>query len=169
MAEIGPEQDSESKIWRLTGVGFEVLILVVVVLTDPFRGIGAWRNSAKTQQSGHLTRSGPEVKNGRSAEDGAPERLWCGTVKEEVSHILQRVSAGAAWRIPFYSALVREQKKAVIMAAKSRQFTADKTGKSQFLGGNRRNLAGEGVVRKISSLQRVASVSNLCNSRNLRE
>jgi len=46
---------------------------------------------------GHAPRSGPEVKDGRSgAEDGAPERLGCGTVKEEVSQILQRVSAGAA-------------------------------------------------------------------------
>jgi len=36
-------------------------------------------------------------KNGRSgAEDGAPERLGCGTVEEEVSQILQKVSAGAA-------------------------------------------------------------------------
>jgi len=43
-------------------------------------------------------RSGPEVKDGRSsAEDGALERLGCGTVKEEVSQILQRVSSGAAW------------------------------------------------------------------------
>jgi len=50
------------------------------------------------------------------------------------------------------------------VAVKSRQFTADKTGKGQFLRGNRRNLAGEGVVRKSSSLQRVANVSNLCNS-----
>jgi len=49
----------------------------VVVLLDPFRGIGAW----ETQQSGHASRSGPEVKSGRSgAEDGAPERLGCGTV-----------------------------------------------------------------------------------------
>jgi len=46
---------------------------------------------------------GPQPKvwtrgqNGRSgAEDGAPERLGCGTVKEEVSQILQRVPAGAA-------------------------------------------------------------------------
>jgi len=32
-----------------------------------------------------------EVKNGRStAEDDAPERLGCGTVKEEVCQILQR-------------------------------------------------------------------------------
>jgi len=36
-------------------------------------------------------------ENGRSsAEDGAPERLECGTVKEEGNQILQRVSAGAA-------------------------------------------------------------------------
>jgi len=39
---------------------------------------------------------------------------------------------------------------------KSRQFTADKTGKSQFLRGNRRNLAGEGVVRKSQSLVQLA-------------
>jgi len=68
-----------------------------VVLPDLFRGMGAWRNSTETQQSGHASRSGPEIKNGRSsAENGAPERLDCGTVKEEVSLILHRVSAGAA-------------------------------------------------------------------------
>ena len=33
--------------------------LVVVVLPDPFRGMGARRNSAETQQSGHAPRSGP--------------------------------------------------------------------------------------------------------------
>jgi len=51
------------------------------------------------------------------------------------------------------------------VAAKSRQFTAHKTGKGQFLRGDRRNLAGEEVVRKISSPKKVSSVSNLCNSR----
>jgi len=55
------------------------------VLPDPFRGMGAWRNSKETQQSGHASRSGPEVKNGISADDGAPERLGCGTIQEEVS------------------------------------------------------------------------------------
>jgi len=56
-----------------------------------------WGSSTETQQSVHSPRSGPEVKNGRSgAEDGAPERLGCGTLKEEVSQIQQRVSAGAA-------------------------------------------------------------------------
>jgi len=42
---------------------------------------------------------------------------------------------------------------------------SEETGKGQFLRENRRNLAGEGVVRNISSPQRVASVSNLRNSR----
>jgi len=35
---------------------------VVVVLPDPLLGMGAWRNSTETQQSGHAPRSGPEVK-----------------------------------------------------------------------------------------------------------
>jgi len=73
------------------------LLVVVVVLPDSFRGMGAWRNSTETQKSSHAPRFGLEVKNGRSSsEDGGPERLGCGTVKEEGSQILQRVSAGAA-------------------------------------------------------------------------
>jgi len=40
------------------------------------------------------------------------------------------------------------------------EFTADEMGKGQFLRGNRRNLAGEGVVKKIPSPKRVASVPN---------
>jgi len=39
------------------------------------------------------------------------------------------------------------------------EFTVDETRKGQFLQGNRRNLAGDGVVRKISSPK---SVSNFC-------
>jgi len=80
---------------QLVDAGFD--FLVVVVLPDPFRGMGVWRNSTETQQSGHAPRSGLEVKIGRSsAKDGAPERLRCGTVKEEVSQVLQRESASAA-------------------------------------------------------------------------
>ena len=36
-----------------------MMLVVVVVLPDPFRGMGAWENSAETQQSGHTPRSGP--------------------------------------------------------------------------------------------------------------
>jgi len=39
----------------------------------------------------------------------------------------------------------KRTKKAVTVAVKLGQFTADKTGKNQFLRGNRRNLAGDGV------------------------
>jgi len=38
------------------------LTLVVVVLPDPFRGMGAWRNSTEIQQSGHATRSDQRSK-----------------------------------------------------------------------------------------------------------
>jgi len=51
------------------------------------------------------------------------------------------------------------------VAAKSSQLTTGETEKGQFLGVNRSNLAGEGVVRKISSLRRVAGMPNLCNER----
>jgi len=60
----------------------------------------AWRNFTETQQSDHALRSGPKIKNGRnSAKDGTPERLRCGTIQEEVSQFLQRVSTGTARRI----------------------------------------------------------------------
>jgi len=50
------------------------------------------------------------------------------------------------------------------VAATSVQFTADETGNSQFLRGNRRNLAEEGgVERKISPPKRVAGVPKLSN------
>jgi len=88
------------------------------------------------------------------------------TVKEEVRQILQRGCPQTLHEEFFFlSCICKRKKKAVTVAAKSRQFTADKTGKGQFLLGNRRNLAGEGVVRKSSSPQRVSSAFNLCNSR----
>jgi len=43
-------------------IKFSVKILVVVVLLDPFRRIGAWRNSTETQQSGHAPRSTRDQK-----------------------------------------------------------------------------------------------------------
>jgi len=54
------------------------------------------------------------------------------------------------------------------VASKSGQFTADETGKGQFVRENLRNLAEEGVVRKISSPRRVADVPILCNDRGQR-
>jgi len=72
---------------------------VKISVPNPFQGMGAWRNSMGTKQSGHIQRSGLEAKNGgRSVKDGAPERLRCGTI-QKVSKILRRVSAGAARKI----------------------------------------------------------------------
>jgi len=34
------------------------IVVVVVVLPEPFQGMGTWRNSTVTQQSGHVSRSG---------------------------------------------------------------------------------------------------------------
>jgi len=57
--------------------------LLLVVLPDSFRGMGARRNSTDTQQSGHAPRSGLEIKDGRSsAKAGPPDRLKCGTFQE---------------------------------------------------------------------------------------
>jgi len=94
----------------------------------------AWGNFTETQQSGHTSRSGPEVKNGSSAKEGTPERIRCRGI-QEVSQILQRVSARAVRRIllPFYPAYIRVQEKAVTVAPKSGQFIADEVGKGQFL------------------------------------
>jgi len=37
--------------------------LLVRVLPDPYRGMGARKNFTEAQQWGHAPRSGPEVKN----------------------------------------------------------------------------------------------------------
>jgi len=42
-------------------------LYVVVVLPHPFREMGRGGTPRETQQSGHASRSGPEVKNGRSS------------------------------------------------------------------------------------------------------
>jgi len=39
---------------------FLMLVMMVVVLSDPFRGMEERRNSAETQQSVHTSRSGPD-------------------------------------------------------------------------------------------------------------
>jgi len=72
-------------------------MMVVVVLSDPFCGMGTRRNSAETQQSGHTLRSRPNVKNRRSSVKEAGEDQMQDNPGGEL------VSAGAARSIlPFY-------------------------------------------------------------------
>jgi len=94
------------------------------------------RNSKQTHRSGHATRSGPVIKNGRSsAKDGALERLRCETIQKEVSWILQFMSAGAArTNSPSILSCIisKRKKKAVAMTAKSEQLTAGEAGNGQL-------------------------------------
>jgi len=61
---------------------------------DPFRGMGAWRSSTETQQSGHAPKSEPEVKNGRSGAEDVPAPLsrggpkWRDNYPEEPDHLV---------------------------------------------------------------------------------
>jgi len=74
--------------------------------TRPFPRDGGAGDPIAGPRSKVWTR-GQRWKKYCSAKDGAPERLGCGTIQQEVSQILQaRVSAGAARRIllPFYLA-----------------------------------------------------------------
>jgi len=59
-----------------------MVVVLLLLLPDTFRGMRAWRNSSK---SVHAPRSGLEVKNRSSAKDGVPERLKCGTIQKEAS------------------------------------------------------------------------------------
>jgi len=52
------------------------------------------------------------------------------------------------------------------VATKLEQFTADKMGKGQLFRGNRRNLSGEGVVRKKKELAQIRLVVFEKNAKN---
>jgi len=56
------------------------------------------------QQSGHAQRSGPEVKNGRIAKDGAPERLKCGINPGELDPAVADRRRCKKILLPFYPA-----------------------------------------------------------------
>jgi len=91
-----------------------------------------WRSSMETQQSGHAPRSGPEVKNRRSA-------VKDGTLRNSNQDNPDRGELDPAYEISrrckknSHSVLfcIRGQKKAVMVAAKSGQFIAGKTGERQ--------------------------------------
>jgi len=52
-----------------------VVVVLLLLLPDPIRGIGVQRNSADTQQSGHTPKFGPEIKDGRkSAKASSSQR-----------------------------------------------------------------------------------------------
>jgi len=56
----------------------------MVVLPDLFRGMGGVEEVHSDPTVGPRPKVWTKVKNGSSAEDGAPERLRCGTIQKEV-------------------------------------------------------------------------------------
>jgi len=64
---------------------YRVYQLVVVVLPDRFREIGARRNFAETQQPATPPKSRPEIKYGKSSAKEGHRRLRGGVIEEEVS------------------------------------------------------------------------------------
>jgi len=85
----------------------------------------------------------PKMARQRGSDEGQSRRN---------SQILQRVFAGAARRIvSFYPALVRGPEKAVTVAAESGQFTADETGKGQFLARKLKESGRRGSSEKVKT------------------
>ena len=69
-------------------------------LPDPFRGMGAWRNTMEPQKPSNSPGSGPEVvKRQRVAKECAAQRVRSWTVQNEMRDVLGRVSTSAAGRI----------------------------------------------------------------------
>ena len=95
------------------------------------------------QKPGNSPGSGPEVvKRQRVAKQSAAQRVGSWTVQNEMRGVLGRVSTGAARRV-LDSANPREvriYKKAVSIAAKTREDTASMTREHKCLSGNRGNL-----------------------------
>ena len=89
--------------------------------------MGAWRKTIEPQKPGNSPGSGPEVvERQRVAKERAAQRVRSWTVQNEMRGVLGRVSTGAAGRI-LNSANpieIRTEKKAVSVAAKTREDTA---------------------------------------------
>ena len=72
----------------------------LLLLPNPFRGMGAWRRTMEPQKPGNSPGPGPEVvKTQRVAKERATQRVRCWTVQNKMRDVLGPVSAGAAERI----------------------------------------------------------------------
>ena len=73
---------------------------MLLLLTDPFRGMGTWQKTMEPQKLGNPPRQGSEVvESHRVAKERAAQRVRSWTVQNEMRGVLGRVSAGAAGRI----------------------------------------------------------------------
>ena len=89
----------EKKIVTKHEIGVRVCDLLLL-FSDPFRGMGAWRKTMELQKSDNSPEPGPEiVERQRVAKERAAQRVRSWTVQNEMRGVLGRVSTGAAGRI----------------------------------------------------------------------
>ena len=69
-------------------------LVLLLLLPDPFQGMGAWWKTMEPQKPSDSLRPGPMV-----AKERAAQRVRSWTVQNEMRGVLGRVSAGAAGRI----------------------------------------------------------------------
>ena len=75
-------------------------MLLLLLLPDPFHGMGAWRKIMKLQKPGNSPKPGSEVVDRqRVAKERAAQGVRSWTVQSEMRGVLGRVSTGAAGRI----------------------------------------------------------------------
>ena len=90
----------------LKGVVLPILVFLCIyckallLLPDPFRGMGACRKTMKPQKPGNSPGPGSEVVEGqRVVKKRAAQRVRSWTVQNEMRDVLGRLSTGAARRI----------------------------------------------------------------------
>ena len=72
----------------------------MLLLSDSFRGMGAWWKTIGPQNPGNFPGPGPEVvEKQRVAKEQAAQRVRSWTVQNKIRDVLGRVSAGVARRI----------------------------------------------------------------------
>ena len=75
-------------------------LLLLLLLPDPFRGMGAWRKTIEPQKLGNSPGSGPEVVvRQKIAKERTAQRVRSWIVQNEMRGVLGRVPASAARRI----------------------------------------------------------------------
>jgi len=80
---VGCERGSKCEDFLITIP--KTLSRIVVVLPDPFGGMGERKNSEESQTVGPRPKVWTRGRNGTSSvKDGAPERFRCGTIQKEV-------------------------------------------------------------------------------------
>ena len=83
----------------MTCFSFAVLLLLLL-LPNPFRGMGAWRKIMEPQKMCNSAGPGPEVvERQRVAKERAAQRVCSWTVQNEMRSVLGQVPAGATGRI----------------------------------------------------------------------